>query len=148
MAGFGPAPKAANQRRRRNLPMGGVLPTKLPSTGRSGPAPNWPLPKHPDTGARAAEREFWNRMWERPQALLWDQAQCYEIVGRYVRLSVEVNRGYAGPAMLAEVRQLEDRLGLSPQSMQRLRIIIEDDEAPARPNDKVLDIRERLKAVE
>lgn len=148
MAGYGPAPKADNLRRRRNLPMGGATPTRLPAAGRSGPPPVWPLPKHPETSARAAEREFWNRVWSKPQALMWDQQQCYDVVARYVRLSVEVNRGFAGPPLLAEVRQLEDRLGLSPQSMLRLRWIIEADEVVERTDSKVLDIRDRLKAVE
>lgn len=148
MAGFGPPPKPTGQRRRRNLPLGGITPTRLPAAGRGGPAPAWPLPKHPDLAARAAEREFWNTIWTRPQALLWDQSQCYELVARYVRLSIEVNRGYAGPPMLAEVRQLEDRLGLSPMSMLRLRIVIESDEAPEKSDDKVINIMDRLKAVE
>lgn len=87
-------------------------------------------------------------MWTKPQAVAWDQLECYDVVARYVRLSVEVNRGYAGPPMLAEVRQLEDRLGLSPMSMLRLRWTIDEDEVSEKPDGKVLDIRDRLKAVE
>lgn len=41
MAGMGPAPKPANQRARRNAT---VAMTSLPSEGRQGPPPRWPLP--------------------------------------------------------------------------------------------------------
>lgn len=148
MAGFGPPPKPNGARRRRNLPLGGILQTRLPAAGRSGPPPEWPLSKHPDTNARAAEAKFWNRMWVKPQAVAWDQLECYDVVARYVRLSVEVNRGFAGPPMFAEVRQLEDRLGLSPMSMLRLRWVVEESEAEEKSGTNVLDIRDRLKAVE
>lgn len=40
MAGTGPAPKPAGERRRRNAT---VATTKLPAEGRQGPAPLWPL---------------------------------------------------------------------------------------------------------
>ncbi|MEU7044945.1 hypothetical protein AB0A77_28355 [Streptomyces varsoviensis] len=40
MAGMGPAPKAADQRRRRNAT---VAMTRLPAAGRAGEPPRWPL---------------------------------------------------------------------------------------------------------
>ncbi|MGH7756014.1 MAG: hypothetical protein ACREM8_07000 [Vulcanimicrobiaceae bacterium] len=151
MAGFGPPPKNASQRRRRNLPLGGILPTRLPAAGRIGAPPKWPLPPHPDTTSRVNEAAKWRQIWHTPQAVAWEQLQCFDVVARWVRLWVEINRGGAmvGPPILAEIRQLEDRLGMSPQAMLRQRWTVEgDDETVDRTTGKVLDIRERLKAVE
>jgi hypothetical protein len=65
MPGMGPAPKDPAKRARRNAPT--INTTTLPSEGRKGPAPKWPLPDDPSVAAqlkvaraRAAElRDQW-----------------------------------------------------------------------------------------
>ncbi len=53
MAGTGPAPKHPDQRRRRNAR---PVMRRLPSEGRKGRAPSWPLP--PDVKVAAAIKSF------------------------------------------------------------------------------------------
>lgn len=114
----GPAPKPDSQRRRRNA----APPTmRLPSAGRSGPVPAWPL----DGSAPSP----WPKLWKLPQAVAWERLHLIRVVARYALLlqMAEAGDRYAWP----EVRQLEDRLGLSPMSMLRLRWEVDDaDDAP------------------
>jgi hypothetical protein len=129
---MGPPPKPADQRRRRNatLPM-----TQLPAGGRKGAAPKWPLPpplEEADELPRAArEKEVWRRLWHTPQAAAWERLGWVDVVARYVRLLVIVERGRRAD-LLSEVRQLEDRLGLTPMAMMRLRWEVAADEVAER----------------
>lgn len=114
----GPAPKPAEHRRRRNASPGAL---RLPSSGRSGPAPAWPL------GGKVPA--VWPELWRMPQAVAWERLHLTRIVARYAAKLTEAEQPEAGAAIQAEVRQVEDRLGLSPMAMLRLRWEI--DEAPA-----------------
>lgn len=49
---------------------------------------------------------------------MWET--CVHVVARYVLLLERAEGEGATAALLSEVRQLEDRLGLSPVSMRRL----------------------------
>jgi len=71
-----------------------------------------------------------------------------DAVARYVRVLCAAELVNASPTALSEARQMEDRLGLSPMSLLRLRWAIVDDEGAEAPAAGVLDIRERLRAVE
>jgi len=104
----GPAPKPAAQRRRTNAVPGTVT---LPATGRCGPPPAWPL----DGDAP----ESWVTLWALPQAVAWERLRMVDVVARYalVRRAAELLNKDA----LTEARLLEDRLGLSPMAMLRLR---------------------------
>lgn len=115
----GPAPKHPSQRRRRNTAQGL---TRLPAEGRDGRAPKWPLAASPDPVTARAERALWRSLWSTPQAVAWERSGWTRVVARYTRLltGIEAADG-AAAALLAEVRQLEDRLGLTPLAMQRLR---------------------------
>lgn len=124
MAGMGPPPKPADQRRRRNATPNT---TKLPAEGREGDAPEWPLPAHSE-----AEAVVWAEVWTTPQAVAWEQLGWTRTVARYVRVLVEAELPDAAAAKLGEVRQLEDRLGLSPMAMLRLRWEIVADEVAER----------------
>jgi hypothetical protein len=76
---------------------------------------------------------------------------CEDVVARYVRVLTAAERRSATGTVLMEVRRFEDALGLSPVAMLRLRWTIDDGPAEAAAEGKsagVLDIRERLKAVE
>ena len=55
-------------------------------------------------------------------------------------------KGVAG--LLGEVRQLEDRLGLSPMAMLRLRWQISSDEVAEKRQERVTSGRTRVRAVE
>lgn len=133
----GPAPKPADQRRRRNatLPM-----TQLPAKGRRGSAPKWPLPEPSDR-----ERELWRQIWRTPQAAAWERLGWVAPVARYVKLLARVERPEVGSTALSEVRQMEDRLGLNPLAMLRLRWEVSVDEVaerrarPAANRPKVVD---------
>jgi len=129
---MGPQAKHDAYRRRRNAT---TTPTvQLPAEGRAGPPPPWPL-----TGRAPA---LWTGLWATPQAAAWERLQWTRVVARYVRILVWCeNPKTMTAALLSEARQLEDRLGLSPMSMLRLRWEVATDElaekrepdAPAKP---------------
>src|SRR5262249_12917611 len=91
-------------------------PTLLPPAGRSGPAPEWPLPGTP----RAAEPAAWAQLWAAPRAVAWERLGWTRTVGRYARLLVRAESRAATPALQAQTTALEDRLGLTPKSMRLL----------------------------
>jgi hypothetical protein len=145
----GPAPKPASERRRRNAAPGTV---RLPAEGRNGEPPAWPLRFMED--AEQAEREagVWAELWATPQAVAWERlgAGTVRTVARYVRLLAVAELGSVPYA--AEARQLEDRLGLTPMSMLRLRWEIVPDEMAeqrdARPVGRSATPRQRLRVVD
>lgn len=124
MAGMGPPPKPAEQRRRRNKPL---QLTVLPAEGRQGKPPSWPLSK-----MQAGELAAWRQVWATPQAVEWERLGWSRTVARYVRVLVESEQPDAASTARAECRQMEDRLGLSPMAMLRLRWAIDEreDHAP------------------
>lgn len=133
----GPAPKPADERRRRNKPQ--VV--SLPAEGRVGD-----LPRFPFGDADDAERAVWAELWATPQAVMWERLGWIRVVARYVRLVVEAEKRKAQVTLAGEVRQLEDRLGLTPMSMKRLEWEIVTDEVAEHRAEK-LDVR-RLRAVD
>lgn len=151
----GPAPKPAGERRRRNAPMANTV--HLPSEGRTEPAPVWPT----GFGHGALADEIWAELWSTPQAVAWERLGYTRVVARYVGCLVAAERDlddiedpklYASmlanqAKLLPEVRQLEDRLGLTPMAMLRLRWeVVEDELAGARDEKKPApSTRRRLK---
>lgn len=113
----GPAPKPADQRRRRNPPTANTL--KLPAEGRQGEPPPWPF------GGRTPN--LWPELWATPMAVAWERFGWVRFVARYVRVVLRAERTLH-PSDLAEARQMEDRLGLSPMALLRLRWEITPDE--------------------
>jgi hypothetical protein len=137
---MGPPPKHPSQRRRTNPT---VAMTQLPAEGRAAEAPPWPIGR-----PTAAERSIWVELWASPQSVAWERLGWTRSVARYCRALVEAERKDAAASLLAEVRQMEDRLGLTPMSMLRLRWEIAPDElAEARQAPAASD-RPRLRAVE
>lgn len=138
MAGMGPPPKDAAQRRRANAPMANTL--KLPAEGRQGPPPEWPFPDDvPDV---------WGELWATPMAVAWESFGWTRMVARYcvVLTMAEVTMS---TALLSEARQLEDRLGLSPMSLLRLRWEIVADEVTEKREEKTAATKKRrLKVVD
>ncbi len=73
------------------------------------------------------EIQLWKRLWKLPQALEWERMHCEDIVALYVRAFIRATAIDADAKMLAEVRQLDAKIGLSPKAMRDLRW--ETDEA-------------------
>jgi hypothetical protein len=70
--------------------------------------------------------------WATPRAAAWELMGdgVLGVVARYVEMLARVE----SPAVAAEVRLIEDRLGLSPQALLRLRwVIAPDDSEPPEP---------------
>jgi hypothetical protein len=135
----GPAPNP-NARRRNVKP----TTTRLPAGGYEGDVPPWPLSR-----ANKAEKDTWAALWRLPQAAEWIKGAHARTVARYVRALVVAEQREASAFHLSEVRQLEDRLGLTPMAMMRLRweVVVDETEAPEVADDApVADVR-RLFAV-
>jgi hypothetical protein len=94
---------------------------QLPAEGRKGPPPDFPLP-NPTEG----ELQVWAGLWKLPQAVEWERLEYTRVVGRYCRMLVDTEEHSPKIQMLVEVRQLEDRLGLSPRSLVQLRWEVAD----------------------
>ena len=137
--GMGPPPKPADQRRNRGKPLANTL--KLPAEGRRGPAPKWPLGEMDDR-----ERDTWLRLWKTPMAAAWDRLGWVDQVARYVKVLRMTERSEVCWPAFAEARQLEDRLGLNPLALLRLRWEISTDEIAEARSDRVPV--KRLKAVD
>lgn len=145
----GPLP--TNNARRRNAP---VIPTTaLPAGGREDPPPTLP----PNHGLRRAGRAWWKWAWSTPQAAAWalghestvarrasleDDLAALELVqgldfedfigaeqAAVVRSAVQRVAALATGRLqiVKEMRELDDRLGLTPKAMAQLRWTIKDD---------------------
>jgi hypothetical protein len=137
---MGPPPKHPSQRRRTNA---ALALTQLPPEGRSGDTPMWPIGR-----PLAAEKSIWLELWATPQSVAWERLGWTRAVARYCRALVEAEKKDASAALLAEVRQMEDRLGLTPMSMLRLRWEIAADELAEAREVPVDRERPKLRAVE
>lgn len=125
---------------RRNARVG---PTKLPSEGRRGDPPPWPLAGRQSV----AERDAWAELWATPQAVAWERFGWTRTVARYCRVMVSSEKPGAPAAKLAQATALEDRLGLTPKSMRLLLWEIAQDEL-GEQRDPGQDVRGRIRAVE
>jgi hypothetical protein len=96
----------------------------LPAEGRQGDPPAFPLGK-PTKAVESA----WVDLWSTPQAVAWEELGWIRLVARYAKLLIESEKRDAKVTLLGEVRQLEDRLGLSPMAMKRLQWEIGDANA-------------------
>lgn len=68
---------------------------------------------------------MWEYLWTLPQAVMWEELAIERVVGRYARLAVKSEGPDSTAALCSEVRQIEDRLGLTPMSLKRLQWDIE-----------------------
>ena len=109
----GPAPNP-NARRNRGKASGWV---SLPADGRKGKSPAWPLEGRAPAG--------WSKLWRCPQSVEWERLQLQETVANYLltrnSARAALLAGEPSAALLGELRQQEDRLGLSAMSMARLK---------------------------
>lgn len=93
----------------------------LPAEGAKRKAPA--LPRKSPTWL-AETREWWKTLWASPMAVAYVAADVPTLI-RLARLVDDANRGEATAAIHAEIRQLEDRFGLSPMARRRLQWEIE-----------------------
>ena len=116
-----PGPLPQPTRRRTNAP---VIPTTvLPPEGRKGHAPKVP----PFITLGKVGRAYWQYIWHTPQAAAW--APGMEVaVARRAELE-DLWSETKDTRYLGELRQLEDRLGLTPRAMAQLRWTIGEPEA-------------------
>ncbi|AIU31181.1 Hypothetical protein Cul210931_1866 [Corynebacterium ulcerans] len=142
----GPPPKNDGTRRSK-----GAIPyilAELPSEGRSGRAPAWPLSGRAPRG--------WAALWKLPQAVMWEKMHSELSVARYLMLRASMEDAMAAgeevkSAVFSEIRQAEDSLGLSPKGMQTLRWRVTADEVeehqPERRVTSPANRRARLRVV-
>jgi hypothetical protein len=140
----GPAPDPAALRRERDA---GEW-TILPAEGRQGATPDWPL-----TDETIREAQLWERLWTKPQALMWERyGQEYE-VALYVRRLSEAEQLESAVTLTTVVKQMGDSLGLSTPGMRANRWRIDRAEEDARPAASTAgpvapnSARARLKAI-
>lgn len=138
----GPAPDPNALRRDR--PSDAATWRHLPSAGRQGDAPAWPLSR-----LTARERALWVEMWRRPQAIVWEENGQQVEVAMFVRSLKDAERAKAAVAMRTLVRQQMDALGLTVPGLRANRWTIDGEEgeqrATARPAAPQGSARERLK---
>ena len=115
----GPAPDPNALRRDRPSDAEGWR--TLPSTGRTGPAPAWPL-----TDQTEREHDLWVAMWRQPQAVAWeDNAQEFE-VAMFVRALKDAEDPDSSVAARTLVRQQMDSLGITSPGLRANRWRIGD----------------------
>ena len=125
----GPIPKPSGQRRRRNATSTTV---SLPKAGRVGRPPK----PHTDIEWGEHAKAYWTALWTSPMAAAYVKTDTFALTrlcslvderDRFQRAELESFDGDA------EIRQLEDRFGLSPLARRRLQWEIEDAEPAVRP---------------
>lgn len=165
----GPAPKPAAQRRRRNVTTGRAT---LPAGGRGGRAPTLPGGKDMLAETRRWWRTVWASpmatAWiDADLPALVRLANLQDLVARELRgwtdrerigeiyqdeadqalgiVRVHLAGAMVSTSVLAEMRQLEDRLGLTPMARRKLEWEIADDGAGAAEpagRDELADARQ------
>jgi hypothetical protein len=96
--------------------------TTLPAEGRQGPPPEWPLSRQ-----TIRERHWWAEVWAKPQGIQWERAGQVVEVAMYVRQLTKAEAPKASVALVTQVRQLADALGLTIPGMRvhRWRIAVD-----------------------
>lgn len=146
----GPAPDPLALRRNRPSDKAGW--TLLPAEGRPGEPPEWPLTEPTDR-----ELRLWDELWERPQAVMWDELGQHLEVALFVRCLAEAEQPDAKVDVRKLARQYLDSLGLSVQGMLRNRWKISpgapaepaavEDAGPSAPAPRRPSARDRMKVV-
>lgn len=143
----GPAPTSTERSHKATADGQGW--TTLPAEGRDGPEPAFPLVSPSDR-----EMDLWARLWETPQAIMWDQLRQEFEVASYVRLLVRAEAPRSSAIIWGQVKQLAESLGLSVSGMQRNRWTIgtvnDDSSSGSSPSavSAVADLSARLRAVQ
>ena len=153
----GPAPKLKTSRVRRNVPRNGEWIELLtdPFTGVKPSLAGLPT----DGPLTAFAKHAWEAWWASPMAHQWDESD-HRAVLRLLLLTDQFakasRRGSVRDMPLAEIRQLEDRLGLNEAGRIKLRWLLPTDDqdiqtsAPSRRKrvSSSSKMRDRLKVVD
>jgi hypothetical protein len=124
-----PPPKPPGQRVRRNLDqkkwktLPAARPFKLPAVPR---------------GWSATTRNWWKLIWESPMAAVWLESDVPALL-RLGNLLELQTKGKISAIMVGEIRQIEDRFGLSPKSRHMLQWYI-----PQEAGDGTGDLQDDL----
>lgn len=138
----GPPLKDPRFRRRRN-PTPGFK--QISHEPRKGPTPKWPLTK-----PTKEELKLWKSLWDLPQSREWEKIRDWISPAMYVRAVI---RAYSGDTlnkeMMAEVRQLDAKIGISARALRNLHWEIEDPEVPfaERGDNSLEELRSKVRAV-
>jgi hypothetical protein len=120
----------------------------LPAEGRDGPEPAFPLDM-----ASPRELQLWERLWETPQAVMWEQLHQDFEVASYVRLLVRAESPRSSAIVWGQVKQFAESLGLSVSGMARNKWTIgkvdadDDEQTTHSAVSPVASLTARLKAV-
>lgn len=130
MAGRGPVrdpSKPFSRSNRSNPERRSVGLVVLPAEGNPVDPP--PMPSGREWSE--AEVELWNDAWSSPQSTKWDLSAT-GVVSLYVRALHQCLNGRVSATLAAEVRQLADHMGLTPEGLKRLGWVIAEpaDMAP------------------
>lgn len=136
----GPLPKSAAERRRANAPT--IPSTRLPASGYRGKVPG--LSKHRRWSD--ATRRWWKSVWRSPMAAAWLPEHRHAL--ERLALLLEEYAATGNEKLLAEIRQLEDRFGLTPKALQQLRWeVVDEEQAKDAPSSRARVADPRLKLV-
>lgn len=94
--------------------------TLLPSAGRRGRTPPWPL-REPDE----EELAMWTRLWKLPQAVAWEAGHYVDTVACYVRALYVAQAIHARAADRTIACRYQDALGLTDAGLRSNRWLIE-----------------------
>lgn len=122
--------------------------TTLPSEGRDGPAPDWPL-----TSPTPRESVLWERWWRKPEALLWETDGSEDYVALTVRMFAEAEVEKASAENRKTVRMMMADLYLTRDAKARARIRIAEDETAEKRESRAAPVkrqtaRDRLTVVD
>lgn len=114
------------------------------------PVPKWPLPGRKPAGLV----DLWRHLWSLPVAEIWHEQNAVRLIARYASLVNTLERAMTGgrtdlPATLiaglpAEIRQIEDRLLISPLPRLKARVLVAEKPTPdaGKPEGNVTRIDE------
>lgn len=121
-----PTPKPPGQRVRRNKDQ--------PRWVQLPPAQDFKRPPTCPPKWSASTKKWWKLIWDSPMAAAWLESDVPALIrlGHLIELQAT---GKISAIMVGEIRQIEDRFGLSPKSRRMLQWEIthandEDEEAP------------------
>jgi hypothetical protein len=132
---------------RRNAPT--IPTTNLPVAGRVTPVPDPPVGY--EFGAAASD--WWGWAWRTPQACAWDDGSLFVVARRALFEDdlAEAEDAKARLGLSREMREMDDRLGLTPKGLaaNRWKIVADDQAAPtgAPTKPRASKGRRALKAV-
>lgn len=140
----GPAPTSTERSHKAKADQHGAV--TLPAEGRDGAEPAYPL-----VDPNPRELDLWSRLWESPQAVMWEQLHLEFEVASYVRVLARAELPKSSSIIWGQAKQMAESLGLTASGMQRNRWTIgtveTEDDAPQAVAG-VTPLAARLRAVQ